>query len=196
MSVDKCPSHLGPLTGSFRLFSLASPHAVDPAQARISFRMSFQFHPIDMPTPHYARVKEFMQKVGQDTPEGATIPDAKIRILRAKLILEEALETVSALGVSVHSHGHEVTEGGLEYAAPNEVDLKEVVDGCADISVVTIGTLIAFGVDDEPVLEEVDASNLRKFGEGSYRREDGKWMKPPGWTPPDIMGAIDKGWGL
>ena len=148
-----------------------------------------------MPTPHYARVKEFMQKVGQDTPEGAVIPDEKIRILRAKLILEEALETVAAMGVTVHVGGQEVAEEELVYAAPNDVDLKEVVDGCADISVVTIGTLIAFGVDDEPVLEEVDASNLRKFGEGSYRREDGKWMKPPGWTPPDIMGAIDRGWG-
>lgn len=136
-----------------------------------------------------------MQKVGQDTPEGAVIPDEKIRILRAKLILEEALETVAAMGVTVHVGGQEVAEEELVYAAPNDVDLKEVVDGCADISVVTIGTLIAFGVDDEPVLEEVDASNLRKFGEGSYRREDGKWMKPPGWTPPDIMGAIDRGWG-
>lgn len=148
-----------------------------------------------MPTPHYQRVKEFMQKVGQDTPEGAIIPDAKIRILRAKLILEEALETVEALGVTVQHQGHQITEEGLEYDAPNPVDLKEVVDGCADISVVTIGTLIAFGVDDEPVLEEVDASNLRKFGPGSYRREDGKWMKPPGWTPPDIMAAVDRGWG-
>lgn len=148
-----------------------------------------------MPTPHYNRVKTFMQKVGQDTPEIATIPDEKIRILRAKLILEEALETVDALGVSVEIEGTPLTEGGLRYSAPGEVDLKEVVDGCADISVVTIGTLISFGIDDEPVLQEVDASNLRKFSEGSYRRDDGKWMKPPGWTPPDIMAAIDNGYG-
>ena len=148
-----------------------------------------------MPTPHYNRVKTFMQKVGQDTPEIATIPDEKIRILRAKLILEEALETVDALGVSVEIEGTPLTEEGLRYSAPGEVDLKEVVDGCADISVVTIGTLISFGIDDEPVLQEVDASNLRKFSEGSYRRDDGKWMKPPGWTPPDIMAAIDNGYG-
>jgi len=148
-----------------------------------------------MPTAHYNRVKEFMQKVGQDTPEGAVIPDEKTRILRAKLILEEALETVDALGVRVQTQGIEITEEGLDYDAPNEVDLQEVADGCADISVVTIGTLIAFGIDDDTLLEEVDASNLRKFSEGSYRREDGKWMKPPGWTPPDIMGALDKGYG-
>lgn len=150
-----------------------------------------------MPTPHYNRIKEFMQKAGQATPEGAIKPDAETRILRAKLILEEALETVEALGVTVQVGGDRpLEEDALSYAADGTWDLQEVVDGCADISVVTIGTLIAIGVDDEPVLEEVDASNLRKFGEGGYRREDGKWMKPPNWTAPDIMGAVDRGYGL
>ena len=151
-----------------------------------------------MPTPHYERVKEFMQKVGQDTPSRLTTPEEKTRILRAKLILEEALETVSAMGVEVRTGGEDgvvIEEETLYYTAPGDVDLVEVVDGCADISVVTTGTLIAFGVDDEPVLEEVDESNLRKFEPGSYRREDGKWMKPPGWTPPDILGAIGRGNG-
>lgn len=148
-----------------------------------------------MPTPHYQRVKEFMQKAGQATPEGAFEPNAATRILRAKLILEEALETVEALGVRVHANGHEVLEDDLTYDAEGEFDLEMVVDGCADISVVTIGTLIAIGVDDEPVLQEVDAANLRKFGKGGYRRDDGKWMKPPDWTAPDIMGAVDRGYG-
>ena len=139
-----------------------------------------------------------MQKVGQDTPDQLTTPSDKIRILRAKLILEEALETVHAMGVEVRADGElgkPVQEETLHYSASGEVDVVEVVDGCADISVVTIGTLIAFGVDDEPVLEEVDASNLRKFEPGSYRREDGKWIKPPGWTPPDISAAINRGNG-
>ena len=137
-----------------------------------------------------------MQKVGQDTPERLTIPDADVRILRAKLILEEALETVHAMGIEVRAGGPDgvpLEEGRLRYAASGAVNHVEVVDGCADISVVTIGTLIAFGVDDETVLEEVDASNLRKFEPGSYRREDGKWIKPPSWTPPDIEGAIERG---
>ena len=117
-----------------------------------------------MPTAHYDRIKSFMQKVGQDTPEGAVVPDEKTRILRAKLILEEALETVDALGVHVHIEGIEIVEEGLQYSGGGEINLQEVADGCADISVVTMGTLIAFGIDDEPLLEEVDASNLRKFG--------------------------------
>lgn len=146
-----------------------------------------------MPTAHYQRVKEFMQKVGQATPSRPETPDEHTRILRAKLILEEALETIEALGVEVTNHGIRIEDDALGYSAPNEVDFEMVVDGCADISVVTMGTLVAFGVDDEPVLEEVDAANLRKFGPGSYKREDGKWMKPPGWTSPDIMAAVERG---
>ena len=149
-----------------------------------------------MPTPHFTRVRTFMQKAGQDTPARPVIPDEATRILRAKLILEEALETVEALGVQValtDADGKPIIDRkALAFSAPNDVDLEGVVDGCADISVVTVGTFIAFGVDDEPILEEVDAANLRKFAPGSYRREDGKWMKPPGWTAPDIMGTVER----
>jgi len=148
-------------------------------------------------TPHFRRIREFMQKAGQDTPSRPSIPNAETRILRAKLIVEEALETVEALGVelSLSARGERVALTGddaaaLSFSARDDVNLEGVVDGCADISVVTIGTLVAFGVDDEPILEEVDTANLRKFEEGSYCRDDGKWMKPPDWTPPDILGTI------
>lgn len=150
-----------------------------------------------MPTAHYRRVRQFMQKVGQQIPEEPVVPDAHTRTLRAKLILEEALETIEALGVRVaaHRNGAEVllTSDGadLTFEATDQVDMEGVVDGCADISVVTVGTLISFGIDDEPVLEEVDAANLRKFEPGSYMREDGKWIKPPDWQPPDIGGVIN-----
>jgi predicted HAD superfamily Cof-like phosphohydrolase len=136
-----------------------------------------------------------MQKAGQDTPSSVVIPDEETRILRAKLILEEALETLTALGVTAtvtDSDGKLGRSTKLSFAVTGEADLEEIVDGCADISVVTIGTLVAFGVDDESILEEVDKANLRKFAEGSYRREDGKWMKPPGWTKPDILGVVER----
>ncbi len=139
-----------------------------------------------MPTDHYGRVKAFMKKAAQSTPSSVVIPDASTRELRARLILEEALETVKALGVSLKFQNQSVTIEECELAAGTPVDLEGVADGCADISVVTMGTLIAFGIDDEELLREVDEANLRKFGQGSYSREDGKWMKPPDWNPPDI----------
>ncbi len=144
-----------------------------------------------MPTNHWRRIRDFMQTVGQDTPSDVTVPAEAVRLLRAKLILEEALETTAALGVAVTlKDTSRVKFDDLTFSPDGEVDLECVVDGCADISVVTIGTLISFGVDDEPVLEEVDRANLRKFGPGSYMRADGKWIKPPGWTPPDIAGVL------
>ena len=143
-----------------------------------------------MPTDHYQRVRQFMVQAGQDVPDRVTIPDSSTRLLRAKLILEEALETVAALGIKVKHQGREIHEDSLQWETGDDVDLEGVIDGCADISVVTIGTMISFGVEDKPVLEEVDGANLRKFGPGSYSRGDGKWMKPPDWTPPDVLRAI------
>jgi predicted HAD superfamily Cof-like phosphohydrolase len=68
--------------------------------------------------------------------------------------------------------------------------MVEIVDGCADVIVVTTGTLSACGVADSAVQNEVDQANLRKFGPGSYKREDGKWMKPPDFRPPDIEAVL------
>jgi len=102
------------------------------------------------------------------------MPSVEVRQLRANLILEEALETITALGFTVQKD--EVTNQLRPFAA-HTPNIVEVVDGCADISVVTIGTLSAFGVGDMPILEAVDTANLGKFGPGSYKREDGKWVK-------------------
>jgi len=38
----------------------------------------------------------------------------------------------------------------------------------------------------------MDNANLRKFGKGSYRRADGKWVKPPNFRGPDIQGVIER----
>ena len=174
-------------------------------------------------TEHYERVKKFMQKAGQDTPEGVTIPDEATRRLRAKLILEEALETIEALGFETRdTAGKLVSYGEASLHDVFPPNLVEIADGCADLKVVTTGTLIAFGIKDGELQEAVDRANLQKFeppkcpecgdimyqsnpnlgwmcpyGEhilpleaGPYRRDDGKWIKPPDWQPPDIESII------
>src|SRR5688500_10759988 len=52
-------------------------------------------------TQHYGNVKEFMIGAKQDCPESPCLPDPVTRKLRASLILEEAFETVEALGCFV-----------------------------------------------------------------------------------------------
>lgn len=69
-------------------------------------------------------------------------------------------------------------------------NLAKVADAIADSIYVLIGTAIVLGVDLPLVWLLVHSSNMAKFGPGSWKRDDGKQMKPPGWEPPDIEGAI------
>ena len=140
-----------------------------------------------MKTEHQLRVEKFMRLAGQQVPARPIMVSSEVRKLRANLIFEEALETIRGLGFNLHldKDGYYVLD---EVGPP---DIVQIVDGCADVSVVTTGTLSAIGVSDVPILEMVDQNNLEKFGPGSYRREsDGKWMKAPGHKAPDIMGAL------
>lgn len=151
-----------------------------------------------MQTEHQQRVEKFMKLAKQDVPDKPTLPEVKTRELRARLILEEALETINALGFKVFS----VNDVGLNNpigpksfrlnVIPDKtLDLVEIIDGCLDISVVNIGTLSACGVKDKLLLEEVDNNNLAKFGPGSYIDEYGKLRKPPNHQPPNIKALLE-----
>lgn len=137
---------------------------------------------------HQARVERLMLAFEQRVHAKPTIPDEATRILRARLILEECLETVEALGVRVTEtkRGSIVEFENLIFEPYGEPDLVEIADGCADISVVTIGTLSACGISDLPLLEEVDRNNLLKIEYGRVNRETGKFEKPKNHPAPAI----------
>lgn len=146
-------------------------------------------------TDHQKRIEQFMRLAKQTIPEKPTLPDEKVAVLRARLIFEEAIELVNALGVSVTIDPacSEVIFENLDFwFCAEEQNLERIADGCADLSVVTIGTLSACGIRDAELLAEVDESNLRKIGPGGYKDEHGKWRKPPDWQPPDIAGVLNR----
>jgi predicted HAD superfamily Cof-like phosphohydrolase len=61
------------------------------------------------------------------------------------------------------------------------------LDALIDILVVTIGAIHSMGADAEGAWNEVMRSNLDKIDPESGRvlkRDDGKVLKPEGWTPP------------
>ena len=64
----------------------------------------------------------------------------------------------------------------------------EQLDALIDILVVTVGAIHSMGADAEGAWKEVMMTNFAKIGEdGKVRkREDGKVLKPTGWTPPDL----------
>lgn len=70
-------------------------------------------------------------------------------------------------------------------------DLVEIADGIVDLLYVTYGTAVAYGIDADIVFEEAHKANMRKAGDDGLPivREDGKILKNPNWTPPNI-GAV------
>jgi predicted HAD superfamily Cof-like phosphohydrolase len=76
----------------------------------------------------------------------------------------------------------------LVYAL-NEKNRVLTLDALLDIMVVTIGSLHSAGFDAEDAWKEVMRSNFAKIDKDTgkvVKREDGKVLKPDGWTPPDL----------
>lgn len=92
-------------------------------------------------------------------------------------------------------------------------DTVEMADACIDILYVTIGMLHAMGLDPQLLWDEVQRSNMSKFliepcvfcgtkgcdhcnGEGEFykvlRREDGKILKGPKYSPPDLRSIVNQ----
>jgi len=110
---------------------------------------------------------QFQQEVKQ-SPE---IPDPQTRLLRARLVFEEAIEFVRGCGCTVTRNAN---PSGTEQQAAlidelavvpdpaGQPDLVEYVDGCIDQLVVTYGALNAAGIQAQPAWDEVQRSNMSK----------------------------------
>lgn len=74
-------------------------------------------------------------------------------------------------------------------------DRVEQLDALLDFIVVTIGAIHSGGFDGEGAWREVMATNLAKIDRetGKVRkREDGKVLKPVGWTAPNLEPFLKK----
>ena len=107
-------------------------------------------------------MRQFEQEV-KDSPE---LPDSATRLLRARLVFEEALEFVKACGCTVTTLSSTETPVIDEIAVkldPNGTpDFVEYVDGCIDQLVVTYGALNAAGIQAQSAWDEVQRSNMSK----------------------------------
>lgn len=139
-------------------------------------------------------VQEFMRRKGLTLPEKPTTPDWKERVLCARLLLEETLETIEkGLGVLVSLRHPELGLLGyyferLEFHSifTENGDLVEIADGTADVRYVSYYIDNVCGVNSAPIDAEVCANNLAKFGEGSYIDGNGKLCKPADHKPPRV----------
>ena len=82
----------------------------------------------------------------------------------------------------------------LQVAIDNN-DQVEVLDALLDFVVVTVGAIHSAGMNGEGGWKEVMRTNFAKIDSetGKVRkREDGKVLKPTGWTPPNLEPFIKK----
>ena len=68
-------------------------------------------------------------------------------------------------------------------------NIVDDLDALIDILVVTIGAIHSLGANGEAAWNEVMRTNFAKIDPDTgkvRKREDGKVLKPEGWTPPDL----------
>ena len=86
----------------------------------------------------------------------------------------------------------ELEELEVAYSAGDNV---EMLDALIDILVVTIGAIHSAGFDGEAAWKEVMSTNFAKIDRDTgkvQKREDGKVLKPVGWTAPELAPFIKK----
>lgn len=122
---------------------------------------------------YMARVAAFHQ--GCDHPVGTgSLDNRELVELRLKLIEEEVRELRESLKESPRN---------------DAAVLKEL----ADIQYVLSGFAVAFGLPLPEAFDRVHTSNLTKFVNGvMQKREDGKLLKGPNYTPPVLEDLLEK----
>jgi len=99
-------------------------------------------------------------------------------------------EVTDPLGIQFNLYLNLITEEYKELQEALEAnDRVEQLDALIDILVVTIGAIHSMGADAEGAWKEVMRTNFAKIDSetGKVRkREDGKVLKPLGWTAPDL----------
>ena len=119
-------------------------------------------------TDEQSMVKEFHRKFDILVHARPTIPNWSTKELRLRLIQEEIDELKEALA---------------------QENLVAVAKEMADLLYVVYGTAVSYGIDMEPVFQEVHRSNLSKVG--GYKRADGKWVKPLTYSPASLEPILD-----
>jgi predicted HAD superfamily Cof-like phosphohydrolase len=162
-------------------------HAMDHRGLHFAMRDGVQYTwgfeaPVNRLNPWSAMVREFHLAADQPVEERPIHLYTKLafggpaheqlRSLRKRLLEEEFNEYL---------------------AAERDGSMVGVADGLADMLYIILGTCHAYGIPIERVFAEVHRSNMTKVDPATgkvRRREDGKILKPEGYSPPDIVSAV------
>lgn len=119
-------------------------------------------------------VREFHETYGQPVLEFPSLDDPGLSELRTELLDEELNELCAAIAMK---------------------DAVGVLDALTDLQYVLDGAYLSLGLHrwKDAALAEVHRSNMSKLGADGkpIRREDGKILKGPNYTPPDLAKVLN-----
>jgi predicted HAD superfamily Cof-like phosphohydrolase len=115
------------------------------------------------------QVEEFHNKFGEVNGTEPQLLEEDVFMMRYRLMEEESKEYLEACW---------------------DGNLVEIADALGDQLYILCGTILKHGLQHkiEEVFNEIQRSNMSKLGEDGkpIRRGDGKILKGPGYTPPNI----------
>lgn len=130
-------------------------------------------------------MKAFGQTIMTENPAQAS--------LYMRLVVEELEETFCAANPAKEKEIKDLCASLAGLARVDEIRRKtDVFDGILDLLVVTVNFGLSLGLPLQDGWDEVLRSNMAKVGPTGVveRREDGKVLKPDGWTPPDLAAVL------
>lgn len=112
-------------------------------------------------------VRAFREAMGQGCPDRPVCEGERSRdTMSTCLVIEEFQEWIA--GATLHDEA----------------------DALIDLIYVALGRLWAMGIDPAPLWRLVHDANMAKLT--GPKSPEGKQLKPPGWTHPDIAGEIER----
>lgn len=118
-------------------------------------------------------VRQFHEKFGLTINRRPTWPSDEDVQLRRKLVEEELSELLTAF---------------------SEKDIVAVADALGDLLYVVLGAGVTFGLDMDPIVDEIHRSNMTKMWEDGTvcKNEYGKVVKPPTYEPARLEEALER----
>jgi len=112
------------------------------------------------------KVQQFHEKMDYLVAERPALPEFAMRIQRYDFMREELEEYMRAY---------------------ENDDLVQVADALADLAYVLLGTAVVYGIDLQPIFDEVHRSNMTKTPLDPVTKKGGKGL---GYEPPRLADLL------
>ena len=163
----------------------------DARQRELMNEARYAFHA--MPKPIFELVTKFHWAFEIPSPYTLSEIEPDREKMRLRIDLEEFLELVESCGMELFAHGHPVALENCAFIPNGKApDPVEIADALGDGVYVKYGHAIERGIPLDDVLREIHRSNMSKLGDDGkpILRDDGKILKGPNYSPPDIAKVI------